>query len=343
MHRLITCRVVRSIVLRCVALYLNRTVQPSLPTLDRLTPNFSLTPWKSERSQATQLTPVRPAPLTGIRRLHPRNIVKSFLSLWKSPPKWILISLTLVVALLGYLGQHNDEVSDWFNKHNFHPNFLSLSALLFWSWFLLYLLNECWVRFVAIVDQDKWITANNLNARKVAGNLQKLAGVLSDNKGVLPEPEARQLVISFLARIVNYASLILNDPECQVRACCYRAYGESDRDACVEVWTYDAPHPGTGHRRLKFGQLLAGKVASDRKAYIADDTFSSELRPIFGQTEYRSVVGFPLIVGDDRLVGVVTIDASKPRAFSSPGIGLRIEGGSSPILAAIALTIDTIA
>ncbi len=63
----------------------------------------------------------------------------------------------------------------------------------------------------------------------------------------------------------------------------------------------------------------------------------------FADAEYRSVIGFPLLIGRDRLIGVVTIDASQDSVFSKGSVGSQIEGAVSPILAAIALAIDSLA
>lgn len=304
----------------------------------------------------TPLTPVTAPPLRGSDRFKPRHWPSGISSALRSPPKWLLLSLSVAVIVVTGLLKQEDSIVTFLLAHRLplwliHP--LGIPLVLFWV--VLYVSNETWVRVAAIVERRRWIHGQRTILGKFAGNIEKLTEQLDlgDDRR-LPESEARQLVCSFLARIVDYGRIFVPDTQVELRACCLRVVSEfgydpkrdphpGTRPTFLEAWVYDSPHPHAGGSKIPWGQPLAGVVAERKKAFILNDTLSSECAPFFADAEYRSVIGFPLLIGRDRLIGVVTIDASQDSVFSKGSVGSQIEGAVSPILAAIALAIDSLA
>src|SRR6185437_3046397 len=155
--------------------------------------------------------------------------------------------------------------------------------------------------------------------RKISGNIGEIVAIRRNHGGRLTDGDAKLIVRSFLARAVDYAKLFVNDPTIEFRACCLllRRRPSRNRDLpeqYLEAWEYDSSHPKTSDAVVPLGVPLAGQVASGREALIVDDCRSKTWAPYFPGSRYKSVIGFPLVVGNSRsgeLFGVVTIDASK--------------------------------
>ncbi len=262
----------------------------------------------------------------------------------------MLILLTVTVALLSVALQQETAIAKWLDTHKF-PAWTGgdLAVALTVIWAVLYLLNESWVRLAAVGGQAQWLQAQHSIHAKTAGNIDQITTRLH-TKPKVTKDECDQILRSFLARIVEFSRLFISDPENQLRACLHIATEETRTDPndsskkikvlCLIARVYDAPHHRAGKRKTEFGAPLAGTVGKFGKSWYVDDTKDPANAEAFGSDpRYRAVIGFPVMIGNSQVIGVVTMDATLPFTFSKGSVASDIEEGISPILASIALAI----
>lgn len=263
------------------------------------------------------------------------------------------MTLTILVPAVAAIRMNVEPFSAFLVGHGISPGILRpLGIPLILTWAILYFLNELLVRTSANAARGRWVSDVNIIHGKTAGNVEDLTVQMRKHRGGLPEDVAKKIVRSFLARIVDYAVLFVNEPGVDIRACCFVLRSEfvpgrpgrpAGNRPFLVTWEFDAPHQHIGEQRVEMGQPLAGHVAQNRQPMIVEDVCDSKNKQHFAGKRYRTVLGLPLMVGPNRLIGVVTIDANKPRVFSRYNeAGRLIEDASSPILAAIALVLEAV-
>jgi hypothetical protein len=259
------------------------------------------------------------------------------------PRAGLLWAASALVALLAALVERETQVDDWLKAHKLPDIIHPFGISPVWLWFMAYFANEIWLRYAGTNARGRSVGEQHRILSKTAGNLDSVTCGLHDGHGVLSEESTRSIVRSFLARVVDYAALLINRPDVTLRACCLVPIVAAENAEVLRAWEYDAPHDDRGWSQIPVGNPLAGYVALKRRPYLVADTADLASGEVFDHYRYRSIIGFPLMVGGQggRLVGVVTIDAQEPHVFSARGLGVKLEDALSPILAAIALTVDS--
>ena len=263
----------------------------------------------------------------------------------RSPGQLWLWGLTIATAVLAAIVQQPHALSGFLSRHRLpswplHP--LGLPLVGWWA--LLFLVNEIWVRRAGVQSSNRWIEQRQRVLSSTSGNIDYLCRCLVSGRGRLTEEDGRAVVRSLLARIAEYARLSVNTHEVDYRACCLllrtRVSGEDGGEAFLEAWEYDAPHNDAHYSTVPFGEPLAGVVARARASSYVDDVLDPEIETRFPNRRYRSIIGFPILVGGPggQLLGVVTVDASAPGVFAR-GTGTEMEKALSPVIALIGLAL----
>lgn len=264
---------------------------------------------------------------------------------WHSPSRVWLWSLTILTGVISAAAQQRADVAAFLQRHNFGSWLLSpfgIPLVAWWAGF--FLLNELWLRAAASGDRHRWMVAQRRMLDKVSGTIDVLIRILRDDAGRLTEEHTRAAIRSLLARTVEYAALFVNRPDAEFRACCLlvrEREHETGPARYVEAWEYDAPHRHAYFSKVLWGDPLAGLVAARRETLVIDDTTARNSARFFPNRRYRSTIGYPLVIGgpEGALVGVVTIDATVPRAFSG-NVGAELENALGPILGVISLALS---
>jgi hypothetical protein len=296
-------------------------------------------------------TPNVAPPLRGARGISLGVPKKSGLRHWmRTAGGRVLLGLSGFVGITGALVGERASFVQWLRDHNFNGAADLVGPWLLVIWVVLYIVNEVWLRAAGNAQRDAWVDAHQRIIGKMTGNTSEFTALLRNGNGRIPPTAAKQIVRSYLARAVEYAALLANDPSLEFRACCLvvtRAPVVGGRgERFLEAWVYDAPHKqaGThGARKVEWGAMLAGRVASTGQVIVVDDCHDAHNRPIFGDPGYQTVIGFPLTVRTSdkgEVLGVVTVDASEKDVFKRDALDQRLEVAISPVLADIVLVLD---
>jgi hypothetical protein len=159
----------------------------------------------------------------------------------------------------------------------------------------------------------------------VAGSIDSLTQkMLASPDHRLSQEEGKNLAAGLLHRIKDYAECILPKlDKGDLRVTLAVPWNDGDKD-CLRVWCYDQTYPDRRWTTLPLpdyaDQALPGSPAAfvTRRMQIIEDVTKIEGPHGFRGQSFRSVLSMPIFAAgpDGTCLGVVNIDATKPRYFT---------------------------
>jgi hypothetical protein len=182
----------------------------------------------------------------------------------------------------------------------------------------------------------------------VAGSIDSLTQkMLSSPDQRLSQEEGKNLAAGLLHRIKDYAGCILPKLENGgLRVTLTVPWNDGDRD-CLRVWCYDQTYPDRRWTTLplpdRADEALPGSPAAfvSRRMQIIDDVSKIQGPHGFRGQNFRSVLSLPIFAAglEGACLGVVNIDATKPKYFTRDLIEQKVYPLVAPSLNLLGLVL----